>query len=78
MQRGFPSASLLHKEVSVVPHWVHSGLLGAPGMVRESRDVLRVRDVGDWRLISLLPGPVGIVLAFARLLFEGLWSLVEF
>ena len=68
---GFPSISRLHKEVSVVPHWVHSGLLGVPGIAMG-----RVGYTGDTDCVLI--GPTEIVLVFAKLLFEGVWALIEF
>ena len=65
----FPSISRLHKEVSVVPHWVHSGLLGVPRIA-----IGRVEDT-DCVLIENI---IGIVLVFSKLLFEGVWALIEF
>ena len=72
MQMVFPSISRLHKEVSVVPHWVHSGLLGVPGIA-----IGRVGYTGvtDCVLIGHI---IGIVLVFSKLLFEGVWALIEF
>ena len=65
---GFPSVSRLHKEVSVVPHWVHSGLLGVPGIATG-----RVGHTVDTDCVL-----IGIVFVFAMLLFEGVWALIEF
>ena len=69
---GFPSISRLHKDVSVVPHWVHSGLLGVPGIATG-----RVGHTVDTDCV-LIGHIIGTVLVFAKLLFEGVWALIEF